>query len=68
METILWQLLIDCGCSIEKYLQKKRYKDTETGDEIVYYLTKIMTMKAKRGVIITKVIEGNWVRYDKEYR
>lgn len=60
METILWQLLIDQGCSIEKYLQKIKYKDSETGDEVVFFVTKIMTLSSKRGLFITRVIEGNW--------
>lgn len=60
METILWQLVIDKGCSIEKYLQEVKYPEPGREEGDIYFVTKIMTLRVKRGIIITKVIEGNW--------
>ena len=60
MESILKQIIVDKGCSFDKYLSKLHFNNSIDDAVIEFYITPVVTLNNNKVLIVSKIVEGNW--------
>jgi hypothetical protein len=61
IDSILKQILVSKGCSFGKYLSQLEYVNSKNEDKSVFFITPIATRTLKKVLVITKIVENNWL-------